>query len=182
MNSRIVVEIHPADDKSFVIWLDEPSQLPHAAVVKKFRYRSDDPVPKDFMNNVGTVDEIGAYLMNALTEHPAVAEALRTLDTDEDARQPLLLRISPEAENIPWETVFANGVFLALDKRWPIARMSQQDRGGATERDFQPPLHVMLILAADGVDATAEWEGILASLRTARFRRSHGYRCPAGAP
>lgn len=171
MSSRTVVEIHPGDDDdSFMICLNEPSQLPDAARIKRFPYRSSDPVPTAFLNGVGNVDEIGAYLMDALVQHPAVAEALRrSLSPAQVTPQPLLLRISAEAENVPWETVFANKAFLALDKRWPVARMGYQDVAASVERDFQPPLHVMLILAADGVDATAEWEGILASLQAARF-------------
>jgi CHAT domain len=170
MSDRTIVQIHPGRDGSFAIWLYEPNHFRHAAVIEDFPYRFNDQAPKDFNNEVGSVDDIGAYLTKALYSHPAVAKALHELLNagDEDHR-PLLLRISPEAEEIPWETAFANGSFLALDQRWSIARMSQQDRSGGAERDFQPPLHVMLILAANGVDATQEWEKILAALQTARF-------------
>jgi len=170
MNSRTVIEIHPGEDlDSYVIWLYEP-QLAQAGAVWKFPYLAADAAPKSFADGIGTVDQIGAYLMNALTQHPAVDRALRNLlDAECGTTRPLLIKISPETENLPWETVFANGALLALDQRWPIARMSQQDRYDTTERDFQLPLQVMLILTADGVDATAEWDGILASLQSAPF-------------
>jgi CHAT domain len=171
MKPRTVVEIHPGEEQdSYMIWLYEPSQLAQAAMVRRFPYGAGDAVPRSFAGGVGTVDQMGAYLMNALSQHPAIDRALQNLlDAAPGTTQPLLIRISPEAENLPWETVFANGTFLALDQRWPIARMSQQDGKTVTERDFQPPLQMMLILAADGVDATAEWDGILASLQTAPF-------------
>lgn len=171
MNPRTVIEIHPGEElDSYVIWLCEPSQLDPNGTVRRFPYGAADAAPKSFADGVGTVDQIGTYLMNALAQHPSVNRALENLlDAAPGTTQPLLVKISPETENLPWETVCAKGAFLALDRRWPIARMSHQDMNDPSDRDFQLPLQVMLILAADGVDATAEWDSILASLQPAPF-------------
>jgi len=168
--SRTIIEVLPADEygSAFYIWLYEP-RSPGGAQAKSFPYSAGDPIPVKFQSGVGGVGEIGQYILDALCEHPAVKNAIQALlQSSPGMTQPLLVRMSAAAEGVPWETLFANGLFLALDQRWPIARTSPWVQG-TWRKDFQPPLRVMVILAADDADATSEWLGLLKSLETARF-------------
>jgi hypothetical protein len=169
--SRTIVEVHPHGD-DFTAWLYEPGHIANAKQTLPFPYCSADPIPTAFTNGHGRLDEIGAYIMDALRKHPAIEEAIRAqLNAADDVTEPLLVRICPEVENLPWEALYANDGFLALDPRWP-ARLSQADRG-TSSKDFQPPLRVFAVLAADeklkDTGDLSEWRSLLESLERASF-------------
>jgi hypothetical protein len=167
-----IVEVHPAGP-GFTIHLSEPRHIPEAWQSRPFPYSTTDPIPAAFQAGAGRVDEIGGYMMDALSQHPAVKQAIeQQLSGGEDATRPLLVRVPIEAESLPWETLFANGSFLALDRRWPIARLSPGD-GEKSVKDFQPPLRILAVLAADekvtDTDDASEWRALLQSLEAAAF-------------
>lgn len=169
--SRTVIDVHlGGQGGSFQIWLSEPAHAPGATTVHPFPYAITDPAPKAFHGGHVRLNEIGEYIVGCLSAHPAVKERLDgLLNAGRDARESVFVRLPPEAESLPWEALFANGSFLALDRRWPIARMSLQARAESRTRNFQPPLKILAVLAADGEQATGEWSGLLASLERAKF-------------
>jgi CHAT domain len=76
---------------------------------------------------------------------------------------PLYLRISDtQAAALPWETLYANGDFIALQPPWQIARISEPE-GRPRERQFvaTPELRVVAVLSALGkptvTGALDEW-------------------------
>lgn len=110
--------------------------------------------------------EIGEALLGRLEEHSAVAEAVRyALQQNECC--PVYLRLigSETAADYPWETLFdAGNGFLALEDRWPIARIAAQTPREKDVRTFTAPLKVMAIMSAIGVPAADEWTALREAL------------------
>ena len=80
------------------------------------------------MDGVGNLDQIGTYLLNALVQHPAVDQAFH----GRWIRLPVPLSrclsgYLQRPRTFPGRRCSRSDTFLALDRRWPIARMSQQD-------------------------------------------------------
>lgn len=163
-------------DTDLFVYLDEPRHLEDADDLVPFPYSPSDAIPAAFDKGHERVSEIGAYTIEALFEHPAVEQAIvHQLSGDGSDAQPLLLRLPIQAEKIPWETLFIKNAFLALDPRWPIARLSPYERE-SPRADFQPPLRVLAVVAADTGPADdsdeSEWRALLDALETAKFRVS----------
>ena len=163
-------------DPDFLMYLYEPPHIDDAEELVRFPYSADDQAPAAFAEGEDRMSEIGAYMMKALFEHPAIKQAiLQQLTKENHDSQPLLVRVPREAETLPWETLCAREGFLALDERWPIARLCPFERDPTTT-DFQPPLRVMALIAADdgpGCDwDKSEWRALLGSLESADFRVS----------
>ena len=170
--TRTIIEVHP-DGSDFRIFLYEPSGHPVASHVMPFPYSADDAIPLAFHRGTGGVDEIGTYMYKALSEHPAILAAIESQLNDGPGA--LLVRTAVGTEALPWETLFARGSFIALDEGgWPIARLDPRAGATAVSRaDFQPPLRVLAILAADEkktdtADAS-QWEALSESLEKAKF-------------
>lgn len=107
------------------------------------------------------VRKVGEMLLQELTAHPGVRQALDVALTDgSGAPWPIYLRLgSDEAAVLPWETLFhERSSFLALDGRWPIARISDLLPQEQDMRYFDPPLNLTVVLSAAGVDARPQWE------------------------
>lgn len=169
--TRTIIEVRP-NRSGFRVFLYEPPGHPKASQDLPFPYSARHEIPLAFDRGTGSVDAMGKYMMNALSKHPAVREAIEHhLD---DGPGALLVRTALGTETLPWETLFARGSFMALDRRWPIAR--QDPRAGAREAsraDFQPPLRVLAILAADEkttdtADAS-QWKALSEALAKAKF-------------
>jgi hypothetical protein len=168
--SRTIIEVHPtnADCTTFAVWLFAPPSA-EGELSMPFPYSATDPIPMAFHGGSGAVTEIGEYIVKALFQHDHVKQAIEALLLSASGSpQQLLVRIAEGTETMPWETMFTAGSFLALNPRTSIARMSLQAEG-ATCWDFQPPLRILAILAADNVDATSEWTELLNSLESAPF-------------
>ncbi len=119
----------------------------------------EDPPSGDNMR------EVGETLLDRLGRHPAVAEAVSYAlkQTPPDGSCPLYLRLigSETAAEYPWETLFdPEKGFLALQDRWPIARIAAQVPREKNLRTFTPPLKVMAVMSAIGVPAAAEWDAL----------------------
>jgi len=160
---------------SFRIQLAEPN-VKGARQLAQFPYSENDPVPQSFRNAACQMDAIGEYIWNGLSNHEALKQQIRSLlAVQEGTTESVVLCIPPEAEDLAWETLFVDHSFLALDRRWPIARMSMDAPPGGRQRNFQPPLKVLAVLAADkdaeGNDITAagEWKALLDSFGSASF-------------
>jgi CHAT domain len=168
--SRIVLEIR-RNGQTGELWtsLKEPGTYQDALDFFRFGYDRADREPAGFTAGTLGADEVGTYIITKLSEHPAVPDALRAaLAAQTGTQEPVLIRAAPQAEDVPWETLFAGGCFLALDPRWPIGRMSTQDTR-AEPREFRPPLRVMAVLAAAGVDAEPQWAELREALRVLPF-------------
>ena len=107
------------------------------------------------------VRKVGEMLLDELRAHPAVRAALEVaVRTGTSAQCPIYLRLSSdEAAALPWETLFdERSHFLALDGRWPIGRISDLLPQERDLRYFDPPLNLLGVLSAVGVDARPQWE------------------------
>jgi hypothetical protein len=148
---------HPA------VWvnLDEPLHITGARVLHPLTCPSDD-VMTQFSGAAPNVEQVGSQLLEALMEHPAIRDALTAVLASRDP-YPIYLRMSaPAAAEYPWESLFdANGgCFLALESQWPIARIADYSAAQKDERSFAPPLRVLAVLSAVGVDAIHEWNSL----------------------
>ena len=170
--SRIVLEVRRnGQTKDLWVSLAEPGGHPEAGDFYPFRYDDADPEPASFTSGVGDVREIGEYIVSRLAYHPSVRIALDSALLDSlGATTPVLVRLAPQAEAIPWEALFGNGSFLALDQRWPIGRVSTAGSGPAVPARFGGTLRVMAVLAAAGLDATRQWEELRDALTALPFK------------
>lgn len=75
---------------------------------------------------------------------------------------PLYLRITDaQSATLPWETLYSNGDFLALQPSSPIARIADP-AGRLSDREFvaSPQLRVVAVLSAFHQPASDEWEAL----------------------
>jgi hypothetical protein len=110
------------------------------------------------------VGDAGHWLYEKIAENTDVQKALNVaLNLDDDFPIYIELR-SDEAEALPWEALRKpDGNFLTLDKRWPIGRVvTTGDERQEYHLDSQ--IKVTAVLAATGVDARAEWDGLWAAI------------------
>jgi hypothetical protein len=167
--SRVVIDVHPDVERGgFLLVLAEP-RTNEGWAPRRFPYRPEDPVPASFVAGTADTTAMGAYLVEGLRAHPAIGKELdRLLLAAPNATAcPVYIRMSAEAEALPWETLFDQNEFLALDRRWPVARMGGDP--GTLSADFEPPLRVMAILGAARVPAAEEWDALFAGLGSATF-------------
>jgi hypothetical protein len=67
------------------------------------------------------------------------------------------------AETVSWEALYnIDHGFLALDRRWPIARLADSDRYPTPFRHFvfKPPLRILAIISAAGYPGEREWQAL----------------------
>jgi hypothetical protein len=116
------------------------------------------------------VRQAGNWLYRRLGDHPAVETALRTAVTG-GTRAPIYIQLlSPAAEDLPWEMLCdGGGLFFALDRRWPVARIAAPDIPPTAEYYLERPLRVMAVLSAAGVNALPEWEALYEAIRDAQL-------------
>jgi hypothetical protein len=168
--SRVVIGIHPDLERGgYFLILREPTSDDGWAP-RHFAYAGTDPVPAGFRDGTGEIRDMGAYLVQGLRLHPAIGRVLdRLLDEPANATpSPIYLHMSADAEVVPWETLFDRDEFLALDRRWPVARIGA-DAPASLSVPFQPPLRVVAVLSAATVPAAPEWAALLDALRRASF-------------
>jgi flagellar biosynthesis regulator FlaF len=116
--------------------------------------------------------EVGEDLLGRLGAHPAVAQAVQYAFQQNDCC-PLYLRMigSETAAAYPWETLFdAGNGFLALEDRWPIARIAAQAPRQKDVRSFTAPLKIMAIMSAINVPAADEWTALREALVGSRLK------------
>jgi hypothetical protein len=179
--SRVVVRVAAAPSQEdeiaediFFSLEDAPYDIDNFDTLQRFDVDRDtllehfheDPPSGDNMR------EVGSLLLEQLGSHPAVADAVRNaLMTPTDECCPLYVRLvgSEQAGEYPWETLFdARSGFLALEGRWPIARIAAQVPRQQDLRTFLGPLRIMLVMSALGVSATDEWMALHDALTALR--------------
>jgi CHAT domain-containing protein len=167
--SRVVIDVHPdVEQGGFYLVLSEP-RTNEGWAPRRFAYRPEDPVPASFVAGTADTSAMGAYLVEGLRSHPAIGKELDKLllAAANASPSPVFIRMSAEAEALPWETLFDQNEFLALDRRWPVARIGGDS--GLVSADFEPPLRIMAILGAAKVHAAEEWDALFGALKGARF-------------
>jgi CHAT domain len=171
--SRTVVSIffNPNNDQVNFNLDRAPGNFPNARDLYAFECTENDPpFMKIRQRQLGPdiVKCAGERLYDNLSKHPAVREAIAmALTITQDNVAPLYVHLNSEkAEALPWETLFAAGNFLTLDRRWQIARIADTAAMvQAKNLTFRPPLKVSLVLSAAGVDSTPQWDAFYNSLR-----------------
>jgi hypothetical protein len=113
------------------------------------------------------VGAAGHWLYQKIAENSDVQNALNVaLNLNDEVPIYIELR-SDGAEALPWEALRKpDGNFLTLDKRWPIGRVVTT---GDERQEFHldSRIKVTAVLAAGGVDARAEWDGLWAAVSAA---------------
>jgi len=124
------------------------------------------------LNGPNLVRQMGELLATKICENTAVKAALdlALAQANGSPSLPICFRVGdPVAHGLGWEALVGNHAFLALDERWPIARIA---RGGALEerprRSLALPLRLVCVLSAVQVDAIDEWTAIQAAVTAAR--------------
>jgi len=108
------------------------------------------------------VVERGRLLRTALRQHAGVAAVLDDLPKDpDDAVHPIYVKLDRgDAELITWETLCdVNDKFVALDRRWPIGRIT--DPVNTQPRNlplFRMEVRLLAVISAIGIDGQEnEW-------------------------
>ena len=115
----------------------------------------------------------GIRVRDSLLGHPGVAGVLAQLgNTPKEQSQPLYVMLSEsDAELINWETLCnARDAFVALDRRWPIGRITDPINGTARPAaELQLPARLMALISAFGIKGQVrEWEMLRDALAAAR--------------
>lgn len=159
------------------VFLERP-KLANGFVLHPFPCKADEPVFQSLDPgavpggavagpgaDAGTVRAAGRLLLESVTAHPGVQQALQTALATPDQNNPIYLRLRCNAvDSLPWECMHESQAgFLALDERWQIARLVG-DPGSSFERTFEAPLNILVVLTAAGIDARPEWDKLHSAL------------------
>lgn len=167
---RTVVLVEREGEDSLRVKLDKAPALFDGAKVGHLLDCDPDTMPP--WTDPRAVEAHGLTLSSKLAAaHPAIRQALEDLlRAPAHQRRPLYFHIqADEAERFWWEALFdAKKGFLALDARWPIARMADFGVDSATIHAFAPPLKIMALLSALNRDAEPEWRRLYEAVEGAR--------------
>lgn len=160
---RMIVRIQVEESGTDRIWLEEiDADIANADMISAFGATPVSPAILQMGQGQlapKVVSQAGQWLYQLLSANTSVQQALQLALSSSDADQyPIYIEIrSDHADELPWETLFnPRGSFLALDQRWPIARIASS-KDDTKKYYFDPPIKIMVVLAATGVDATPEW-------------------------
>lgn len=172
MSRRTVVAVEATfDDRLSVQLLVSPQTYSDALRPRLFEC---SPAELPAWSVEGAVAKYGRLLREKLVAaHTAVRDALAdSLRAPAGEVRPVYFMITAEpAEGLHWEALCTDtGSFLALDRRWPIGRMahSGRDWDSAGPRPFTPPLRIMAVISALGVDGRPEWRQLYEAVKAAR--------------
>lgn len=174
MNPCTIVEISQGMggglENFLLVRVKSPIVIPDS---DKWQHFDCDPDAMPPWTQDGAVREHGLILREKLASHPAIASAIQhVLSTPLTSRHPVYFKVqASEAERLRWETLWDdNQEFLALDARWPIARIaeSRQPDAQSPVHLFAPPLRIMALLSALGRSAKPQWKELYAAVKKAR--------------
>ncbi|MEU0937501.1 CHAT domain-containing protein [Embleya sp. NPDC005971] len=115
----------------------------------------------------GPIAARGEALLERLCRHPVVSRGLDHVLAQSPAGgpKPLYLHlISNQADQLPWEQLrSASQGFIALDARWPIARIAAV-RSPVDRRTFGPPLTIVAVLSAALRSGLPQLRALLAAI------------------
>ncbi|MHA7207934.1 CHAT domain-containing protein [Arthrobacter sp. MDT1-65] len=119
--------------------------------------------------------ERGEELANLLKRHAPVKLAMNIALSQLPSAPPvpIYFRVaSSGADSLPWEQLFfVPQGFLALDARWPIARIAKRVHD-VRQRSFEVPFRIVAVLSAAGEigNGKSQLETLIRSVSTARKR------------
>ena len=166
--TEIVVHVDPAHGMGgAACWVDSPYAVPNGHLVSFLTV--------DDLANLGPpnlVRQVGQGLADRIGANPSVRQVLDLVLAHPAAPPSLPIQFlvrDPVAHGLSWEALIGNNDFVALNERWPIARIA---RGAALEdnprRPFVPPLRLMCVLSAVKESAEQEWEAVYSEVVKAR--------------
>jgi hypothetical protein len=172
MSNRTVVSVEPRGDDTVEIKLAKsPGAIAGARNPHPFDCRPD-AMPQ--WSEADAIARHGRTIFDKLNAHVAIKTALGDLQRIQPpaTRSLYFHLIANEAERLSWETLCdPTGRFLALDRRWPIARMADSEVDQRLQTgDFVAPLKVMALLSAIHRPALQEWQGLFEAVKRARAR------------
>ncbi|MEK6374290.1 MAG: CHAT domain-containing protein [Acidobacteriota bacterium] len=172
MSNRTVVSVEPRGDDTIEVKLAKaPIMIAGARIPQMF---DCDPDLMPAWTEQGAVQTHGRAIFDKLGTHAAIKQAFTVLlgIKAPQIRSLYFHLVADEAERLSWETLCdPTGTFLALDRRWPIARMADSEVDqGVPHGDFVPPLKVMAVLSAIHRPAKLEWEGLRDAVRDTRAK------------
>ncbi len=161
----------PSDMTTFLT-IEEPLDAPDAEKKYRFSYCLTE-APLALLDGVpgpGEQDRVqraGQEVYRLACCHPGVKHAIDAAVAG-DATYPIFVSSVDPAEAFPWEALYHPGSgFLALQDRWPIARLAGRATVGEVEhRVIAPPLSVVAVIAAAERDGRPEWLAIQQVLET----------------
>ena len=172
MSKRTVVAVESGfDDQLGIRLMVAPEKYAEPLRIRPFSCRPDE-LPAWSVE--GAVAKYGRLLRERLTSaHGAVREALEaSLRAAPGDERPVYFMITAEpAEGLHWEALCTDdGAFMALDRRWPIGRMAHSGRDwwGGAPRPFAPPLRMLAVISALGVDGRPEWKRLYEAVQAVR--------------
>lgn len=181
MNDRIVVVLHKTVNGPPHFFLAEPARHPDAGMPMALDMQRARQLLQKMSDSTvqgeAVIREVGMELLKMLSDHPAVkSDVLPLLDVKMAHEEPIYLFMkdrNPDLEQLPWEAMYAPNVgFLSANKNFPIAR-AQKVVYETSEWSFMPPLKIMAVMGASGVDtstrisAVEQWENLYAVLKRA---------------
>lgn len=172
--NRIIVNLQPFFDfvhnhKGVLVKLDKaPVAFPQGASAAPFS------CPAPTWAIPGAVLQHGRDLRQSLAQHPAIDQMLQMLVLSPPTQiTPIYFYLqAPEAEQLYWEALYddGQGVFLSLDRRWPIGRMADAltTQPLQSVRLYTGQLRMVAVLSAIGVSAAPEWQALRQAIADAR--------------
>jgi hypothetical protein len=170
MSDRIVIAVRPVGLESTAhVHLEEVSGV--APAQDNLLAFECQPAAMPPLQGQGGVRDYGQRIYEGLCKHGIVKNALQGAPQVplHQSRAIYFRLLVDGTDQLRWESLCdAAGNFLALDPRWPVGRIAPPQVSKQTTHVFTPPLRVMAVLGAAGMDARPEWKAIYQAAEAAR--------------
>ncbi|ALN63253.1 hypothetical protein GLA29479_2384 [Lysobacter antibioticus] len=170
MNERTILSVDILDDDLIASVVRAPFPVHGGRALGRVKLRADQLPGLDTQT---AVLARGRMVRDALRQHQGISGVLDSLSQTLPTQvRPLFVMLNPsEAELINWEMLCdSNEQFVALDPRWPIARII--DPINAPSRlpgELTTPVRLMAVISALGIaDQRKEWELLRDAVLAAR--------------
>lgn len=115
----------------------------------------------------------GEELARLLGRHRPTKQAIdQALGVDADTEpSTIYFRLAaPAADALPWEQLYVEPRgFIALDARWPIARVARRVHE-VGQRTFEPPFRIVAVLSAADRDGVPQLDALATAIAAARVQ------------
>jgi hypothetical protein len=187
-NAVIHIQVH--EDGTLQFFLDKPYDTEGR---RPYNLGVDlaSPAFEDFRSDLeekNVVHSVGNELFTQLKRHPALNRAVfkSLVNVDQTESAVIYFEVDhAEVDRLPWESLHHDEVgFIALDERFPIARLQQPSVRVNNVFDFATPVRFMVLLSAASKDpqlrasALGEWNELYATLKVARDNLKVAWQLP----